>query len=368
MRLRHALRGRHGRGVPGRVARPDGDPAPAAAAQLLRPGHRGRADPARARSRATRCTPTSAAGTAGSRSPIRIPGWKRALERTLGIPLFQEQLMQIAVAAADFTPSEADQLRRAMGSKRSGRPDRGAAAAALRRHGRQRHHRRAGRRDLRQDQGVRLVRLRREPRDQLRVAGLRLVVAQAALSGRVLRGAAQRAADGLLLTAVAGARRPTARDRVAPARHQHLRRRRHAWKPGEGRSQCAVPRRRRSRPYGWGCPACAPSATTWPSRSSPSRDADGPFTSMADLSHRVGLSTDQVEALATAGAFDGFGVGAARGAVGGRSRGRRPARAARPGRPSTSRPSRAAGDDRARAADRRPVGHRRHPATAIPPR
>ena len=41
------------------------------------------------------------------------------LKRTLGIPLFQEQLMQIAVDVAGFTPAEADQLRRAMGSKRS---------------------------------------------------------------------------------------------------------------------------------------------------------------------------------------------------------------------------------------------------------
>jgi error-prone DNA polymerase len=36
------------------------------------------------------------------------------LERTLGIPIFQEQAMQIAIVAAGFTPGEADQLRRAM--------------------------------------------------------------------------------------------------------------------------------------------------------------------------------------------------------------------------------------------------------------
>ncbi|WP_139739016.1 DNA polymerase III subunit alpha [Actinomyces wuliandei] len=42
-----------------------------------------------------------------------------ALARTLGVPLFQEQLMQIAVDAAGFTPAEADALRQAMGSKRS---------------------------------------------------------------------------------------------------------------------------------------------------------------------------------------------------------------------------------------------------------
>lgn len=42
-----------------------------------------------------------------------------ALEKTLGVPLFQEQLMQIAIDAAGFTPSQADKLRKAMGSKRS---------------------------------------------------------------------------------------------------------------------------------------------------------------------------------------------------------------------------------------------------------
>lgn len=36
------------------------------------------------------------------------------LERTLGVPIFQEQVMQLAVTAAGFTPGEADRLRRAM--------------------------------------------------------------------------------------------------------------------------------------------------------------------------------------------------------------------------------------------------------------
>jgi error-prone DNA polymerase len=44
-----------------------------------------------------------------------------ALERTKGIPIFQEQVMQIAILAADFTPGEADKLRRAMAAwKRKG--------------------------------------------------------------------------------------------------------------------------------------------------------------------------------------------------------------------------------------------------------
>jgi error-prone DNA polymerase len=43
------------------------------------------------------------------------------LERTLGVPIFQEQVMQLAIVAAGFTPGEADALRRAMGAwKRTG--------------------------------------------------------------------------------------------------------------------------------------------------------------------------------------------------------------------------------------------------------
>lgn len=47
------------------------------------------------------------------------PSMERALRKTLGVPLFQEQLMQLAVDCAGFTAAEADQLRRAMGAKRS---------------------------------------------------------------------------------------------------------------------------------------------------------------------------------------------------------------------------------------------------------
>lgn len=43
---------------------------------------------------------------------------KQVLERTLGVPLFQEQAMRLAVVAAGFTPGEADQLRRAMAAWR----------------------------------------------------------------------------------------------------------------------------------------------------------------------------------------------------------------------------------------------------------
>jgi DNA-directed DNA polymerase III PolC len=55
--------------------------------------------------------------------PVEYPGKevRAVLERTLGVPIFQEQVMQIAIVAAGFTPGEADALRRAMGAwKRTG--------------------------------------------------------------------------------------------------------------------------------------------------------------------------------------------------------------------------------------------------------
>ncbi|HKS51430.1 MAG TPA: error-prone DNA polymerase [Pseudonocardiaceae bacterium] len=47
------------------------------------------------------------------------PRLANALRKTLGVPLFQEQLMQMAIDVADFSAAEADELRRAMGAKRS---------------------------------------------------------------------------------------------------------------------------------------------------------------------------------------------------------------------------------------------------------
>jgi DNA polymerase-3 subunit alpha/error-prone DNA polymerase len=57
------------------------------------------------------------------KTPVEYPSeeLKKVLERTLGVPLFQEQAMQIAITAAGFAPAEADRLRRAMATfKRTG--------------------------------------------------------------------------------------------------------------------------------------------------------------------------------------------------------------------------------------------------------
>ena len=52
--------------------------------------------------------------------PVEYPDERirAVLEKTLGVPLFQEQAMRLVVVAAGFTPGEADQLRRAMGAWR----------------------------------------------------------------------------------------------------------------------------------------------------------------------------------------------------------------------------------------------------------
>ena len=53
------------------------------------------------------------------------PSLKPILEKTLGVPLFQEQVMRLAIVAADYTPGEADQLRRDMAAwRRMGRIER----------------------------------------------------------------------------------------------------------------------------------------------------------------------------------------------------------------------------------------------------
>ena len=72
-------------------------------------------------------------GRHGASLPAPTPGKEdetypsekvRVLSRTMGVPIFQEQVMQIAVVAAGFTPGDADQLRRSMAAwKRKGGVD-----------------------------------------------------------------------------------------------------------------------------------------------------------------------------------------------------------------------------------------------------
>jgi error-prone DNA polymerase len=235
------------------------------------------------------------------------PRLEEPLRRTMGIPLFQEQLMQIAVAVADFSPAEADQLRRAMGSKRS--------------------------------------------RDRIDAMRIRL------FDGMAGNGITGRAADeiyekikafaafgfaeshsisfALLVYASSWLKRhyPAAfcaallnaqpmgfyspQSLIHDAKRHDIEIRKPSLaqslaktslEPGDGPSQCSCldapqPAVR------LGLASVRTIGDDLADAIVAARDADGPFTSMADLARRVGLSADQVEALATSGAFDSFGVG-----------------------------------------------------------
>ena len=66
------------------------------------------------------------------------PALEKVFKRTLGVPLFQEQVMEVAILAADYSPGEADQLRRSMAAwKRHGglEPHRERLAAGMKRNG-----------------------------------------------------------------------------------------------------------------------------------------------------------------------------------------------------------------------------------------
>ena len=101
------------------------------------------------------------------------PSLEPVLARTLGVPLFQEQLLRMAMIAASFTGGEAEELRRAMGFKRSEAAHERHRSPPPRRHDAQRHRRRSAGQDRALDHLVRALRLPRIARGQLRAPRLR---------------------------------------------------------------------------------------------------------------------------------------------------------------------------------------------------
>ena len=99
--------------------------------------------------------------------------------------------MQIAMLAADFTPGEADQLRRAMAAWKRKRRARAVPRAAGRPHGREGLRARVRRAHLQADPGLRRIRLSGEPCRRLRAAGLRHELDQAPPSDAFLCAPAQ---------------------------------------------------------------------------------------------------------------------------------------------------------------------------------
>ena len=136
---------------------------------------------------------------------------ERCLERTLGVPLFQEQLMQTGDRPRRVHAGGGRRAAPGDGLEALGGADGAAQGAAVRRHGRAGHHRRGRRRPVREAAVVRQLRLPRVALGVVRLPRVRVGVPQAPRAGGVLRGAAQRPADGVLEPAHPGARRPPPR-------------------------------------------------------------------------------------------------------------------------------------------------------------
>ena len=119
--VRDAPGGGHRRRVPGREPGPDADAAEVAAGRASTTSSWRWRSSGRARSRATPSTRTCAASRAWSPSTYLHPSLEPILHDTLGVILYQEQVMKIAIDVAGFTPAGSDGFRRAMGTWRSTR-------------------------------------------------------------------------------------------------------------------------------------------------------------------------------------------------------------------------------------------------------
>ena len=248
------------------------------------------------------------------------PLLEKSLAKTLGVPLFQEQLMQMAIDVAGFTPAESDELRQAMGSKRS--------AARMER--------------LRQRlyEGMAANGITGDIADELFVKmkafanygfpeshsvsfalpRVRLVVDQVPRAGGVLRGPPQRPADGLLEPAHVGPRRPPPRRRRAHPRPQRLVGDRNARTirvfrcigvPGAGRPPSNTPMQRNT-PMGerpqpavrLGIGSVRGVGDELATTIEVERVEHGPYRDIEDLVRRVpAVDLGQLEAMATGGLF-----------------------------------------------------------------
>ena len=164
---------------------------------------------------------------------------RRVLEKTLGVPLFQEQAMRLAMEAAKFTARRGGRAAPRHGHLPPARHARPAQGEDGRAYGGARLRPGACRALFPPDRGLRRLRLPRIPRRELRAAGLRLLLAQVPPSGCVCMCAAQRPAHGLLRPCPDRPRRPRARRPSAPGGCQ---RERLGQQPGARSDRTGSPR------------------------------------------------------------------------------------------------------------------------------
>jgi error-prone DNA polymerase len=251
------------------------------------------------------------------------PRLEGPLKRTLGIPLFQEQLMQLAVAVADFSPAEADQLRRAMGSKRSrdkidqmrirlydGMAANGITGAvaddiyekiqAFAAFGFAESHSISFALLVYASSWLKLHYPAAFCAALINAQPMGFYSPQSLVHDAKRHGIEVRKPELNISAATATLAAPSSSGSSCAAGTYGA--------PGAGRSPCGC--LSISQPaVRLGLAGVRTIGTELAERIVATREADGPYTSMADLARRIGLSADQVEALATAGAFDCFDVG-----------------------------------------------------------
>ncbi|MDT4945299.1 MAG: error-prone polymerase [Pseudonocardiales bacterium] len=251
------------------------------------------------------------------------PRLEGPLKRTLGVPLFQEQLMQLAVAVADFSPAEADQLRRAMGSKRSrdkidqmrirlydGMAANGITGAvaddiyekiqAFAAFGFAESHSISFALLVYASSWLKLHYPAAFCAALINAQPMGFYSPQSLVHDAKRHGIEVRKPELNISAATATLAAPSSSGSSCAAGTYGA--------PGAGRSPCGC--LSISQPaVRLGLAGVRTIGTELAERIVATRDADGPYTSMADLARRIGLSADQVEALATAGAFDCFDVG-----------------------------------------------------------
>ena len=237
--------------------------------------------------------------------PVDHPLLADCLRSTLGVVVFQDQVLEVAIALAGFSVGEAEGLRRAMSRKRSHDALEAYRERFVEGALQQRRRRADGRHGLRQARRLLRLRLPEVACGGVRAARVPVGVAAAPLSGRVPVLAPERAADGLLSARDARPRRPAARSRDAPAGRERQRRQVRASRT----VRCAS-----------ASTTSTESAKTMRRLSSPSANGAARSPSVRDLAQRTQLSEHGLETLIVAGACDCFETAAAPAALAARPR------------------------------------------------
>ena len=162
---------------------------------------------------------------------------KPILERTKGVPLFQEQMLKIAMVVAGFSGDEAEDLRRALSFHRSEERDGEGKREIARCDDAEKYRAGGDRKNHASDHLVRALWIPGIARDQFCDSGLRQRVSEGASRAGVLRESAEQSADGFLQLGHAGEGRAAAwRENIADLRgavgmelHRHFKRHAFVW-------------------------------------------------------------------------------------------------------------------------------------------